>query len=246
MNKKLFGLMAVMLLCGKSLYALTKFQVVERAAIAAGLVSGVVYFSKGGPLRWPLQKDASGNGCCGLEVSPNSTDPLIVSGVTFCASWPLFSWLASYYTAGARYEWAKNKFKELDENYLYRVRISDLNIGMVLQESGCESSELPLVTAFLALQSYDQTLVSISEELQKAIRDTGNTPLREKLEKLFDRVRTDLPRIRNNEAVVKGHDKTEWLEQWKLHQRQELEREKIRNQYAVHMVPQTHVVHHWR
>ena len=232
MYKKLFSLLIGVMLVSQPLCALTKKQVAAGAAIVALPASGFAY--------WYLLPKAT-------EDDISITKPLLGALGTFAGTGTLFGLMFSSYTAKARYRWINREFAELEKASLYAVDLADLNIKSVLQESGCESHEFPLVAAFLELQACDKKLVAMDEELQVAFEDASSS-LRELLKCQHGKILTDLRRVRKNEAFIKNHDPYSWLEQWKVYQQGEIERERIRQELIGGLQPQLHghVIYHWR
>jgi len=251
MNKKTLGVL--MLLIGvQTMQGLTPWQVVKRAAVV-GLLSGTGAYclvAKDSPsgIAWPFVVGGS-------EERPVYTfnqamEKATSAGLAASAGIGVISgYIFDYWTAQSRCNWAYKEYAKLCDLSLYKVQMHPANINKILQDSGCESKELPLVEAFNRLRSYDKTLNRIRKELIKALNDTDNhSVVGRKLRNLSRQVDYDLTRVRANEAFIKNHDKTTWLEQWKIYQKQKLERERIQQQYATNMTtPQLHghVVYHW-
>lgn len=158
----------------------------------------------------------------------------------------LSAWILSFWTAESRHVWAERQFRWLKAQLLFNVQMNESNINEILQDSGCEYKKLPLVAAFFELRSYDKILRNIETNLVQAIDDVGKqTELGRKLDDLVKRAAHDLSRVRANEAFIKSHDKMAWFEQWKIYQRQKIERERIRQYYGRPQI-HSHVVYHWR
>ncbi len=244
-DKKLLSLLLVGLVVGQSAHALTRVQVAERSAVGASVLSAGMYWYLCFPLssdreswlglKWPMKNNGTDDE---WKYNEDAQTPLVGGAATFVGSYAFFAWIASKYTASARYKWVNKKFRMLESKYLYNIAITDENLEEVLKVSGCEANELPLVAAFIEVQRCDVQLTSMSRELDKAIKD-GGSKLRKKLKKQKEKVQVEFLRIRDNESIIKNHDKSLWLEQWKIHQKREIERERIRQQAM-----QTHMVWH--
>jgi len=268
MNKKVLGLLAVVIVGAQSIQALTKKQVVARAAIV-GLAAGTGVYIACLPvanpavknfldrqLILPLRKSTTEGGHlfnlpCGPQyaVNENAKTPLLAGLGTFAGMGALSAWVFSHWTAKSRYAWAQKQYEQLVDQSLYRVQMNDANISRILQNSGCEYEDMPLVEAFLRLRSYDETLRDIEKELIAAINEVGiYSKLGRRLKSLSRQIGYDLNRVRANETFIKNHDKTAWLEQWKIHQKRELERERMQRQALAYAAPQIHghVVYHWQ
>ena len=268
MSKKILGLLAVVMLGAQPIQALTKKQVAARAAIV-GLAAGTgVYIAclpaanpvvsnfLGRKLIWPLRKSTTEEGRlfdlpCGPECTSNEdAEVATVAGLgAFAGMSALSAWVFSHWTATSRYTWAKKQYEQLIDQSLYRVQMNDANISRILQNSGCEYEDMPLVEAFLRLRSYDETLREIEKELIAAINEVGiYSKLGRRLKSLSRQVGYDLNRVRANETFIKNHDKTAWLGQWKIHQKRELERERMQRQALAYAAPQIHghIVYHWQ
>jgi len=163
--------------------------------------------------------------------------PLCAGLAAFAGANLLFGWILSKYTPTARYEWARELLADFDHRYLFNQIITNENLSHILQKSGCQANELPLVSLFLELQYFDRRLVYVTSELARSIKDDGYSSLSKKMNEIIAKANEHLERIRANEAVVQSQ--SQWLEQWKIHQHRVLEREKM-----AHQAMQTHVVWH--
>lgn len=161
--------------------------------------------------------------------------PLVMSGVTFITSRALFNWILSRYTPERRYSWATDELMMLETQYLFDKEITQDNLSLMLQESGCEASEIALVTAFLIIQKFDKQLTYLFDELTLGIQDTKDDTLRDQMHDLAQEVQTHLKRVRANESIIKAQP--QWAAQWNVYEQRIIEREKLS-----HM--QTHVVLH--
>ncbi|TET34509.1 hypothetical protein E3J61_02830 [Candidatus Dependentiae bacterium] len=264
MNKKVLGLLVVVIVGAQSIQALTKKQVVARAAIvglSAGTGMYIAYLPAGNgflgrQLIWPLRKSTTEEGrLFDLPCGPQCTfregaEAATVAGLgTVIGMSALSAWVFSHWTAKSRLTWAQKQYEQLVDQSLYRVQMNSANISRILQNSGCEYEDMPLVEAFLRLRSYDETLRDIEKELIAAINEVGiYSKLGRRLKSLSKRIGYDLNRVRANETFIKNHDKTAWIEQWKIHQKRELERERMRQQALAYAAPQIHghVVYHWQ
>ena len=264
MNKKVLGLLVVVLVGAQSIQALTKKQVAARAAIvglSVGTGAYIAYLPAGNgflgrQLIWPLRRATTEEGRlfdlpCGPQWTfhEDAEAPTVAGLGTLVGMSALSAWVFSHWTAKSRLTWAQRQLVELEGQSLYLAQMNDANISRILQDSGCEYKDLPLIEAFEQLCSYDEKLRNIESELIIALEDAGrSTKLGKKLKKLLSRLPHNLNRVRANETFIKNHDKIAWLEQWKIHQKRELERERIRQQALAYAVPQihSHVVYHWR
>ena len=227
MNKKILSLLALLIIGSLPLQALTKKQVVGRAAIL-GLAAAA----------WV---SLPGMFVCGEET------PSTIPGVAaFAVTTSFFTWFLSHWTAKSRYRWAQKQFDQLERCPLYSIRMDETNVALTLQDAGCEYKDLPLIDAFDRLRSHDRTLRYIEEQLVKAIEDVGcHSELGRKVRKLLKRAAHALDRVRANETFIKAYNKAEWLEQWRVHQKRKLERERMMYQASLVMQPQTHFHGHY-
>lgn len=245
---KLISTLAVagLLLACQPAQALTKKQVFAWTKSLA-TISGAVAYMMACPgeffprykgeaknIQFPFTRQSSlGGGTTSFHFRSGFGTPLVVGAATWVGVHTFFSWILSKYTPDARYEWASNELKDFERKYLFNQRITNENIAQVLQEAGCEASELPLVSAFLELQYCDNRLTYMADQLSFGMKDEGYTSLSKRMNDLRVTIIEHLKHVRASEATIKGQ--VQWLEQWKIHQQRVLEREKM---YAT----QTHVV----
>jgi hypothetical protein len=141
------------------------------------------------------------------------------------------------YTPQNRYNWAIKNLDSAKLDLLFVATMDSDCLPALLQDAGCESSELPLVDAFLRLQHYDKQLVYIQQELQAALSDLdASSELAAKINDLIRAIKPHLARVRANEAFIKNQKN--WLDQWRLHQERLLAKEKL--DHYNHL--QTHIV----
>lgn len=254
MRTKILKILLILVFGTQSVSALTGWQVARRA-VGLGLLSGVGaywYWLPGSGNPFPLKR--KGDASDGLSLSSyewnsgakDSCKAFLGCGI---GTTVISGWILSYWTATSRYKWARSHITNLEKQGLYNAVMTSESINRILQNTGCEYTELPFVEAFLRLRSYDETLRSVEDQLIQALEDAGRySHLGEKIEKLLKQVRNDLRRVRENETFVKNHDKKAWYEQWKVYERRELERERFRREALIHSAPQvhSHVVYHWR
>jgi hypothetical protein len=231
------------LLVAPSLHALTKKQVVAWTETLAAVSAACAYITMApgenlkDSKKWDCPIDSVDNRLPFVSLKSGYRKPVIASGVTFAAVNCLFGWMLSKYTPANRYIWVKRYLNELQQDYLFHQTITEDSLKVVLQESGCEAHELPLVDAFLKLQKLDKTLNSLIQNLHQALNDTTHKDLRKKIHSLQEYIMYDLKRVRANEAYIK--QQPQWLKQWEIHQQREIEREKMIRQSM-----QTHVIWH--
>ncbi len=258
MNKKILAL-ALLLIGSQPMHALTKKQVAKRAAVVGLMAGAGAYWAVAqnmfGKMVWPIKlKDGEVDSFLSHLECPDfnkeAQGPAIVGLSALAGMSSLTAWVLSHWTANSRYKWAQKQFAQLEKRSLYWERMNPANISGILQYSGCEYKELPLVEAFNRLRSYDKTLRNIKEQLTKALNDVDrHSELGRKLRKLSRQADYDLARVRANETFIKNHDKNTWLAQWKIYQQQKLERERmIRQQTLAYTQPRFHghVVYHLR
>ena len=249
MNKKILGLLALSMIGSQPMQALTRKQVVGRAAVL-GLAAGAGTYWACLPTDiswlWPLERTGEGevdDFVCGqgYVFNPPATISTIGGVAALAGTSSFFAWIFSYWTAQSRHRWAQKQFDLLESCPLYSARMNDTNIASLLQDAGCEYRDLPLITAFERLRSHDRMLRHIEEQLIKAIEDAGrHSELGRKLRKLLKRAAHGLDRVRANETFIKSHDKAAWLEQWKVYQKRKLERERMRQQMLLTSQPHFH------
>lgn len=231
MKHKIVALI-VMLCCGGTpmLNALTKKQVAFRTVAAATLAGAATYYcflpdrdnSWFPKWQWPWGKEGEG-----LQLNPDVKTSIIGGLAAGASVGGLVGYIAAHYTPHARYVWINTQFEKLEHGYLYNTEITSSNLKTVLEKSGCEATGLPLVTAFLELQSYDRHLVYMDNEIEKGIADAGHSSLGAKLHEQRTIVRKKLEMIRHGEALLKNNDPKAWLDQWKIYQTNEIERQKL-------------------
>ncbi len=229
----LFGI--TFLLSSVSVEALTKKEVLawtEFASVASGAI-GYVILARDKFFDAPFTFPNSSAWWQKVKIKNGYRTPLGAGLTTFAATNALLGWILSKYTPHARYEWALQQLTNFEKKYLFNQRITQDTIGHILQESGCEAHELSLVSAFLETQYFDNKLIYMADQLDRAINDEGYSQLSKNMSQLLVRVNTHLKRLRANEATIKNQEK--WLDQWKIYQKQVLERER---RQAV----QTHIV----
>lgn len=174
-------------------------------------------------------------GAAYLVAKPRTEWSISVVGVTFLGANRLFNWFFNRYTPIKRYTWAQSELTLLADEYLFSQEITQDNLSQILRDSGCEASEIALVTAFLKIQSFDKQLTYIIDELTSGIADTQDSSLSAQMHDVRDIAQNHLKRIRINETIIKAQP--QWADQWHVYEQRTIEREKMS-----HM--QTHVVLH--
>lgn len=264
MNKSLLVILSLGLFLGsQDAQALTKTQVAARTITFAGFCVGAGYLipfwcKKKCPI-WPFRlKKAERKELGAGEYSPSDLDSQLAQFKAGIKNWsvdikkdaecPLVSagaasvvgglgamFLFKMWTPKARYKWATKEIAKLNREFLFVNEISEDTVDCMLRKSGCQSHELPLVKMFLELQKHDRKLTYMIDQLERAAEDEGFSVLAKKCRDLVSQLNLHLERIRKSEACVQAQDK--WLDQWRLHQKRELQRERM---YAT----QTHVIWH--
>ncbi len=213
-------------LTNKELFWLTKTLAVVPAAMV---------YRVGAPHGFESPLAFDDTSMLGVKFKEGFWFPILGSGITYAGANKFLNWVFGRFTPRERYEWAQKRLHELEADYLFNEEIRGDSIAQVLQDSGCEASELPLVAAFLKLQNFDKQLNFMIHELARALEDDESAELNNRIETLKKSIAIYLKKVRSNEAAIK--QQPQWLEQWKIYEQRVIEREKM-----VHPHVHTHLV----